>query len=380
MQKECMDGFSKKFDTFSEMLDYHKELASESKWVRKKVNELNVAALDMSSALISSTSLFAPGTSEDAVMDTVSNMGLAMQVEGEYYPMRSTAYKSLLDRAKISGTALPKLRKEDLANILNACFHLFESEALLLVRNEKVSAVHSGDETDYSILPVNELLGVLQGKLDVRFAGNVFTEGYSDHAITSADWEMPGQKEDLLGTYSKVLEANGKKAMAYKIMPGIRFSTSDTGVSSAKVSAMLMGLDHPILIGGCIAVDHRNRAKVSDFEGKLEQLFAQFGDSVEKLTKLLDIELEYPVNAMTRVCKKFSLPKKAAIEAIAMFEMANGDNPATAHDVFMAMQEIPYILKTQGTPENKMLTVEENMARALTIKWAEYDLAKGVNW
>ena len=380
MQKECMDGFSRKFDTFDEMIDYHRELSAKSKWVREKISELFVAALDMTSPLIGSIGLFAPGTSDDAVMDTVSNMGLAMQVEGEYYPLRGTAYKSLLDRAKISGTALTKLKKEDLANTLNACFHLFESEALLLVRNEKVSAVHSGDETDYSILPVNELLGVLQGKLDVRFAGNVFTEGYSDHALTSAEWEMPSQKEELLGTYSKVLEANGKKAMAYKVMPGIRFSTSDTGISSAKVSAMLMGLQYPIHIGGCLAVDHRNRAKVSDFEEQLEQLFAQFGDSVKKLSKLLEIDLEYPVNAMTRVCKRLALPKKAAVEAIAMFEMANGDNPATAHDVFMAMQEIPYILKTQGVPESKMLTVEENMARALTIKWEEYDLAKGVNW
>lgn len=380
MQKECMDGFSRKFDTFDEMIDYHRELSAKSKWVREKISELFVAALDMTSPLIGSIGLFAPEISDDAVMDTVSNMGLAMQVEGEYYPLRGTAYKSLLDRAKISGTALPKLKKEDLANTLNACFHLFESEALLLVRNEKVSAVHSGDETDYSILPVNELLGVLQGKLDVRFAGNVFTEGYSDHALTSAEWEMPSQKEELLGTYSKVLEANGKKAMAYKVMPGIRFSTSDTGISSAKVSAMLMGLQYPIHIGGCLAVDHRNRAKVSDFEEQLEQLFAQFGDSVKKLSKLLEIDLEYPVNAMTRVCKRLALPKKAAVEAIAMFEMANGDNPATAHDVFMAMQEIPYILKTQGVPESKMLTVEENMARALTIKWEEYDLAKGVNW
>lgn len=380
MQKECMDGYYRSFNTFGEMIDYHKELSSNSIWVRKKINELYVAALDMTSALIDSLGLFAPCISEDAVMDTAANMGLAMQVEGDYYPMRITAYKSLLDRAKISGTALPKLKKEDLANVLNACLHLFESEALLLIRNEKVSAVHSGDETDYSVLPVNELLGALQGKLDARFAGNVFTEGYSDHALTSAQWNLQGQKEDLLGTYENVLEANGRKAMANKVMPGIRFSTSDTGISSAKVSAMLMGLDHPVMIGDCIAVDHRNNAKVSDFEENLEQLFAQFGDSVKKLTKLLDIELEYPVNAMTRVCKKLALPKKAAVEAIAMFEMANGDNPATAHDVFIAMQEIPYILKTQGTPESKMLTVEENMARALNIKWAEYDLAKGVNW
>lgn len=48
---------------------------------------------------------------------------------------------------------------------------------------------------------------------------------------------------------------------------------------------------------------------MNDFENALDQLFAQFGDSVAKLEKLLDIELEYPVNAMTRICKKLSLPK-----------------------------------------------------------------------
>ena len=82
---------------------------------------------------------------------------------------------------------------------------------------------------------------------------------------------------------------------------------------------------------------------MEDFEAALDQLFAQFGDSVARLQKLLDIHLSYPVNAMTRICKKLSLPKKAALEAIGMFEMAYGGGTATAHDVFMAMQEIPYI-------------------------------------
>ena len=86
----------------------------------------------------------------------------------------------------------------------------------------------------------------------------------------------------------------------------------------------------------------------------------------------------YPY-AMTRVCKKLSMPKKAAVEAIAMFKMSCGET-ATAHDVFMAMQEIPYNLKLEGTPESKMLAVEENMARALTLNWREYDLATEVNY
>ena len=40
----------------------------------------------------------------------------------------------------------------------------------------------------------------------------------------------------------------------------------------------------------------------------------------------------------------------------------------------------PYLMKTHHTPESKMLVVEENMARALSIKWSDFALAKAVSW
>lgn len=378
--QNCLDNYHTTFDSYRAMQDYHEEQAKSSKWHRCKVNDLQIAPLTQTSPLYGNLSAFAPGTSQEAVDDTAANLGLAIQADGNYYPIRMTAYKSLLDRAKIGGTALPKLSRDVLAEVLNACLHLYSAEALLLIRDEKVSAVHSGDAVDYSVLPVNELLGTLQSKLDDRFKGNEFSSGYCDHAMVSASWTMPDQKEDLLGTYAKLLASQGRGTMASKLTPGIRFITSDTGVASAKVSALLMGGQYPIHIGGCVAVDHRHQSKVSDFESALDQLFAQFGDSVAKLQKLLEIHLDYPINAMTRICKKLSLPKKAAVEAISMYEMAYGGGPATAHDVFLAMQEIPFILKTQDTPESKLLVIEENMARALTLKWSDYDLAKGVNY
>ena len=46
----------------------------------------------------------------------------------------------------------------------------------------------------------------------------------------------------------------------------------------------------------------------------------------------------------------------------------------------MAMQEILFILKTENTPESKMLTVEENLTRALSINWYDYDLAGEVQY
>ena len=374
------DNFATTFDSYPEMLSYHETMSKETTWRRCKINEMRIEPLDTGSPLFSKPADFSAGISEEAVIDTAANLGLALRVGDDLYPIRSTAYKTLLDRAKIGGTALPKLKRKDLADVLNACLALYSSEALLLVRDEKVSAAHSGDMKDYSVLPMDELLHALEKNMETRFPGYQFESGYSDHAFTSGCWTFPAQKDDLLGTYSKMLASKGKRAMAAKLVPGIRFMTSDTGIASAKVSAMLMGTQHPIHIGGCISVDHRLQKKVSDFEKELDQLFAQFSDSVGRLQTLLEIELDYPVNAMTRICKKLSLPKKEALEAIAMFEMAYGGGRATAHDVFFALQEIPYLMKIHKMPEAKMLIVEENMARALYLKWHEYDLAKAVNY
>ena len=377
--QRCEDSYYVTFSSYLGLLDFHQEQAKGSQWTRCRVNSLGVEALDEASPLYGSLGAFAAGTTTEAVEDTAKNLGLAIRVNGELYPVRMTAYKSLLDRAKIGGTALPKLPRPILAETLNACLQLYTSDALVLIRDEKVSAVHSGDVVDYSILPIDALIETLKKKLDERFPGNVFETGYADHSMTGASWKMPNQKDDLIGTYAKTIAAMGQSRFADKLVPGIRFMTSDTGIASAKVSAILFGTQHPIHIGGCIAVDHRHGKTVSDFDTELDQLFAQFGKSMKQLEKLLTIKLDYPINAMTRVCKKLSMPKKAAVEAIAMFKMSCGET-ATAHDVFMAMQEIPYNLKLEGTPESKMLAVEENMARALTLNWRDYDLATEVNY
>ena len=377
---QCQDGFYTTFGSYPMMRDYHEKQSKDSQWVRCKVNELQIEPLDANSPLYSCSLPMAPGVTRDAVDDTAENLGLAMDIDGAIYPIRTTAYKSLLDRAKIGGTVLPKLSRKVLSDVLNECLKLYPSDALILIRDEKVSAVHSGDAVDYSVLPIDELLLTLLNTLDARFPGNEFECGYSDHSLTSASWTMPNQKDDLVGNYAKHLDSIGKSYLAKNLVPGIRFMTSDTGVASAKVSALLMGGQYPIHIGSCIAVDHRHQSKVEDFTKALDQLFAQFGDSIAKLQKLTEITLTYPVNAMTRICKKLSMPKKAALGAIQMFEMSYGGGPATAHDVFMAMQEIMFLLKTENTPESKLLFIEENLARTLTFDWEQYDLAKAVSY
>ena len=49
-------------------------------------------------------------------------------------------------------------------------------------------------------------------------------------------------------------------------------------------------------------------------------------------------------------------------------------------DRFMAMQEIMFLLKSENTPESKLLSIEENLARTLSLDWNKFDLAKAVNY
>lgn len=196
----CQDKFFTTFPDFPAMLGYHENQTKESQWERRRVKDLRLEPLDTNAPLYSDLSSFAPGISREAVEDTAHNLGLAMKMDSGYYPVRDTAYKSLLGRAKINGTALPKLKRDKLADILNACMKLFGDEALLLIRNEKVSAVHSGGESDYAVLPVDELL--------IDFVTR-----------TTRRPDSKSLKEKYPAIYSEVLKASESRKVKVTIQP-----------------------------------------------------------------------------------------------------------------------------------------------------------------
>lgn len=201
----CHDNFEANFDNYPSMLSYHQALSMASSWRRCKVKDLHVEPLDPTSPLYGHPAAFAAGTSEDAIKDTAANLGLALNVDGNIYPVRGTAYKTLTERAKINGTALPKLSRKDLANVLNACLSVHNSDALLLIRNEKVSAVHSGDETDYSVLPMDELLVTLEKKLGDGSPASCLKAGIPTMPIPAAAGFSPTKRKAFWAPMPRLL-------------------------------------------------------------------------------------------------------------------------------------------------------------------------------
>ena len=91
----CQDNYSTVFSSFGEMQTYHQRLTQESQWRRCRVRDLTIEPLDSKSPLAEDLPAFAPGTSQEAVRDTVRGLGLAMRVEGNLYPMWDTAYDAV---------------------------------------------------------------------------------------------------------------------------------------------------------------------------------------------------------------------------------------------------------------------------------------------
>ena len=153
-------------------------------------------------------------------------------------------------------------------------------------------------------LPADELLETLQEKLDSRFPGNLFEKGYWGPHLDVRLLDVTQSKRRPSQNLSEGTHSPGKNRSRKQ-------TDSASPVSHIGHRCVLCESGRPF---GWRQDPHSHRpvawrwiigaeAKVNDFEKSLDQLFAQFQDSVKKLQKLLDIYLDYPVNAMTRVCK-----------------------------------------------------------------------------
>lgn len=373
--KATSDDFMTYFSSVGEMLDFHREQKFESEWRNVPVSQIHLVPLGKESWHYQSMDGFAREVTEWAIEDTAAHLGLAASVEGEpLYPLRYTAFKSLTDRARISGVSLQKMTRDELADTLNKCMPKYpEDKALVLIRNEKMSAFHSGNEKGYAVLPIDELLEALRQYLDDRFPGNEFIEGYTDHEVSTAQWRFPRQKDDLTKKYNETIEENNGAAM--DLMPGIEFKTSDIAQHRASVRGWLKSGVFAIPIGQVLAIKHQGMVSVSDFEEEISSMFSKFVNATQRLADLSKVTLNYPVNAMLAVCKKVGLPKKPYLEAVNMLEESIGDSPVTAHDIYLSMNEVLYMLKNKSE-KRKYLDYEEAITRALQMDWKNYDFPR----
>ncbi|MCB5873723.1 hypothetical protein LIR51_02600 [Blautia producta] len=96
--------------------------------------------------------------------------------------------------------------------------------------------------------------------------------------------------------------------------------------------------------------------------------------------ELLDIEIKYPVNCFIGIMKELRIGKKIGSRALELYVAQHGEGPATAHQLYYALNEAVFFAACNGIQGTRLLKLEEQITKALTYDWEQYDLFGTVSW
>ena len=381
--KVFADNFSCSFSEPGDFFQFLGERKAKSEWMTAPSKNLRFEPVEKGSALGDLyMKIYDHNGAADVLEDTMENTSLLLKVNGETYPVRSCAIKSILERARISGHALNKVSKKVFTQILNYCMDVASGDSLIKIADDKVSAVHGGDPKDYAVLEMLPLVQCVQTILDRDFSGNHFLTANFDHAIVTAIWSLDGQADELMDTYRKAVKERGiTEAMSAR--PGLRFTTSDVGVSAANLYPILLigGSNRIVPLGDPLKLDHKNGANLETFESGMDQLYACFKESIERQQQLMDVDIRYPYTTLLGVLKRIGITKKLSYEVADLFEGQNGvQTGCNAYQLYLAMSDVIFLAQCEGASGARIAQLEENVARALRINWHEYDRPGDFKW
>lgn len=378
-QKVYADNFSTSFSGEKEFLLFLGQREENAAWETRHAKELRLLALESQTVNLEPDESQTMDDFKAMIEDTMENTRLLLKAKDRVYPVRSCAVKTLLDRAKISGNALKRLEKHVLARMLNYCLKVTSGDALLRIADGKVSAIHAGDRNDYAILELPELFKQTIDYLYSNFESCVFAGGSYDHKMATAVWELSGE-DGLIKAYKDALILHS--ALFDELKPAIRLSSSDVGVSGANLYPTIFAgkRSGTITLGSPLRLEHKNGATIKSFEAQLRLLYAQYQLALGNLTNLLDIQVINPYNCLLGICKRIGISKKLAFEAAELFKNQRGDDPCTAHDVYYGINEVIFMLQCDGAPGSKVAAMEEIVARALSVRWGDYDMPGDFKW
>ncbi len=382
-QKIYADNFRCTFDDPGDFIQFLKERKENSRWMTAPSRNLVFESLEKNTQMGELyLKLYDHDGRAEIIADTMENTSLLLKVNGETYPVRSCAIKSILERARISGHALNKVSKSIFTQILNYCMDVASGDSLIKVADDKVSAVHGGDPKDYAILEILPLVQCVRSILDLDFGGNHFLTANFDHSIVTAIWSLDGQANELMETYRQAVAEKGvTEAMSAR--PGLRFTTSDVGVSAANLYPILLlgGSNRIIPLGDPLKLDHKNGADLDAFASSMDQLYACFKESIERQQQLLDVEIRYPYTTMLGVLKRIGITKKMSYEVADLFAGQSGvSSGCNAYQLYLAMSDVIFLAQCEGASAYRIAQLEENIARALRINWHEYDRPGDFKW
>jgi hypothetical protein len=130
--KVFADRYTQDFSSATDFFEFLAQRKENSSWMKAPSKELTFQSVERDSPTGDLFSkLYNANGCGDLMEDTMENTNLLMMVNGQDYPVRSCAIKTILERARISGHALSKVSSEVFSQILNYCMGVAAGQSLI---------------------------------------------------------------------------------------------------------------------------------------------------------------------------------------------------------------------------------------------------------
>lgn len=382
--KYCKDAFTKEWgqkkEDLDNMLDFFKARSQNSKWIEVQIQDTRREIIPRGPMFTSEIkNIYKLNVDEDAILDTQFMTGKSggsqfilslCNGKGDYL-ISDIALDGLSYNIIGNTPNFKKLGKKYQKEALDV-FALANPEKTLKMffSGDKIRAIQSNK---YAPLDQYVLIADLLKELKTRMGkSNIKLEcGSYCHSNTHLIFSI--LNDSIFKEYRKKLLVsgiyNGKK-----IIPYVVFSTSDAGMSSAKVSAGFKIGKEEIELGNILAVDHTRNNTTKTFNNNLKDLFTGYADLVGKMNKLMDIKIKYPLNTLKYLLADIEFPEIVISQTLDCFYkevIENRESSISAHDIFVFSQISVNRLYISDKKKTKM---KENIIRLLNKDdWKKYD-------
>lgn len=309
------------------------------------------------------------GITDEAFNDTVRfGSCLELKYNSTNYYIGSSALPTLKARAGISGTSLEKLKRKDLSEILSKCLNVSSGGSLIRICGDKIRACHS---KNYQPLPQSAIFRTARTTIE-GFTNKMFVKGHWSHDYMAASWNI--MDEDVINTYSKILNDMGIPVDEDEIQTVVTISTSDVGTAGATIWYNLYCQNRIIVLGAGSKINHKGTASISDFSTNLQEVFSGYKKKFFELEKLRNVRIKHPVGCIYGLLKKADLPCCFAKETAIRFKTMLGNSETDAFTLYiMGISEVLNVAKEKKASISKLFTYQEKIARIIGYDFSKFD-------
>lgn len=313
---------------------------------------------------------------EECIQDTGLFLVLPYKNRISCFPTRRIAYPTICKRADDDcGTMYrfdPRPSKQVLpidekAERLSRDYLLYSDNCKILYRDGKISAALS---KEYAILPADELVGALEAQLKTDHPEYKFDRGSVDHEYLVAEYLLNDQ--EMEETFRLTLNDAG--ADFSELRAGVRFSTSDVGLSKVYATLFYDADGVRTTLGSGVELEHKGENSVEMFAVQCEKLGMLFKESEERIEQLGNMEIQNVSGTVHKIREMYPFFPKTISEEVEEELRIRYPNGGTGIDVYLALNDIVQRhAKQMNLSPTRYLNLSESVAKLMGLPFDHID-------